>query len=357
MAQSLDPAKYEIAGDPFPVAEQVGSSISNPFFSVSANGVLVYRSGGFAGNSQLAWFDREGKPLWSVGPLGLYNDLALSLDGTRVATARRDIQSGNLDIWLLDVAHGVPTRFTFDAGLELDPVWSPDGRRVVFSSTRDGAFNLYQRGSAGVGRDEAVLKSNLEKHVYDWSSDGRYLIYTVTDPKTKADLWILPDPAGTNGEPKPTPFLVTPYNETEGQFAPAATGAQRWIAYVSDESGRYEVYVQPLAEGSSEPAGKFQISSDGGSQPRWRRDGKELYYIALDGKLMAAEINLARQFEHGVPKTLFTTRILRGGAASTDVFRYAPAPDGKRFLINSTAEDTTSSPITIVLNWSAGVKR
>jgi dipeptidyl aminopeptidase/acylaminoacyl peptidase len=358
MAQPLDAKTFELAGDAFPVAEQVGSNISNPFFSVSTNGVLVYRSGGSAGNTQLAWFGRDGKPLGVLGPIGLYNDVALSPDARRVAVSKRDPQGGHLDIWLMDVAHGVPTRFTFDPGLDTYPVWSPDGSRLVFASSRDGALNLYQKGSAGAGSEELLFKSDREKRSFDWSGDGRYLLYAVQDQKTKLDLWLLPDAAVASAERKPRPFLTTPYNESQGQFSPGPAGTPRWIAYASDESGRFEVYVEPFSESSSAPAGKFQISSDGGVQPRWRRDGRELYYIAPDGRLMAADVKTSPQFDHGVPTPLFQSRILGGGGGTgLGVFRYSPAPDGKRFLINSQAEEVASSPITAVLNWTAALKR
>ena len=242
--------------------------------------------------------------------------------------------------------------------MEYYPVWSPDGGRIVFSSSRDGMFNLFGKGSGGTGAEEAVLKSNLNKRPYDWSSDGRYLLFSVLDPKTKLDLWLLPDPAGSGGERKPRPFLTTPYNETQGQFSPVQTGALRWIAYVSDESGRPEVYVQPFSEMESASAGKFPISSQGGSQPRWRRDGKEIYYIALDGKLMAVDVKMTPQFEHSIPKPLFRARIFGSGTlAGGAYFRYAAAPDGKRFLIDSVAEETVQAPITVVLNWTAGLKK
>jgi Tol biopolymer transport system component len=358
MALPLDAKSFGPAGEAFPVAQEVGSNISFPFLSASATGALVYRSGQAGGETQLAWFDREGKLMGPVGPVGAYGDLALSPDGKRAAVSKRDQQSSNWDLWLMDVVHQVPTRFTFDPALEYYPAWSPDGGRIVFSSSRDGMFNLYGKGSGGTGAEEVVLKSNLNKRSYDWSSDGRYLLFSVLDPKTKLDLWLLPDPAGSGGDRKPRPFLTTPYNETQGQFSPVQTGALRWIAYVSDESGRPEVYVQPFSEMESASAGKFQISSEGGSQPRWRRDGKEIYYIALDGKLMAVDVKMTPQFEHSIPKPLFRARIFGSGAlAGGAYFRYAAAADGKRFLIDSVAEETVQAPITVVLNWTAGLKK
>ena len=368
MALPLDAKSFLPAGEAFPVAQEVGSNVSYPFVSASASGALVYRSGlpeGFpllgrqsGGGMQLAWFDREGKPMGTVGPAGGYADLALSPDGKRVAVSKLDLQASNWDIWLMDVVHQVPTRFTFDPATEYYPVWSPDGSRIIFGSSRDGMFNLYGKGSGGAGAEEAVFKSNLNKRPYDWSSDGRYLLFSVLDPKTKSDLWLLPDPAGSGGDRKPRPFLTTPYNETQGQFSPVQTGAQRWIAYVSDESGRSEVYVQPFSETESASSGKFQISSEGGAQPRWRRDGREIYYLAPDAKLMAVEVKMTPQFEHSVPKPLFRTRVFGGSVVAGGAYlRYAATADGKRFLIDSAVEETVQAPITVVLNWTAGLKK
>ena len=353
MAQPVDGRTVEVAGEAFPIAEQVGASISNPFFSVSANGVLVHRSGGLGGNNQLVWSDREGKSVGAVGPPGLYTDLALSPDGRRVAAGKRDPLSGNLDIWLIDVEHGVPGRFTFDPATESHPVWSPDASRVVFSSNRSGLNDLYQKGAGGTGADEILMKNSTTKYASDWSADGKYLIFESLDPKTNMDLWVVPDPAAS-GEHKPKPFLITPYIEIQAHFSPGPAGAQRWVAYTSDESGRQEIYVQPFVESSASSSGKFQVSSAGGNQPTWRRDGKELYYMAPDFKLMAVEVKLSPQFEHGAPKELFQTRAI--GAGSSTLMRYAPAPDGKRFLINSVVEESVSAPVTVVLNWTAGLK-
>jgi Tol biopolymer transport system component len=359
MAQPLDARTFDLAGEAFPIAEQIGNFLAYGYYSAATNGALAYRSGGrTSANTQLIWFNREGKPLGAVGPLGGYNDLALSRDGKRVAVSQDDPQPGKRDIWLVDMAHGVPQRFTFGPREDWCPVWSPDGRRLFFASRRDGPDNIYQKDSGGTGTDEPLLKSDLAKNPLDWSPDGRFLMYYVEDPKTKADLWILP----AGGDRKPMPFLQTPSNETQGQFSPgsegAPAGAPRWVAYSSDESGAWQIYVQPFPGGTSGRGGKFQVSTGGGLQPRWRADGKELFYIAPDGKLMAVEVKMSPRFETGIPKALFTTRI-SGGTTSVHVFRYAVAPDGKRFLINTMpqTDEPNASPITVVLNWTAGLKK
>ena len=349
MAQALDTRRFELAGEPFPVAEHVGSFRAMGYFSVSENGVLAYRSGASASGSQLLWFDRQGKSQGALGPPAFYLDVALSPDGKRAAAVQD--QTTNRDIWIIDVARNIPTRFTFDVAQDRFPVWSPDGTRLVFGSDRRarGIFDIYRKDAGYSGNEELLFKSGAP---LSWSPDGRNLLYLSNDPKTRADLWVLPDPAGAAGERKPTPYLQTPFNEVQGQFSPDG----RWIAYASDDAvqGQYQIYVQSFPPGT----GKFQISTGaGGTQPRWRRDGKELFYIAADGKLMAVEVKTGHGFEPGVPKPLFDPRILSGGPNAS--FRYDVAADGKRFLVNSTysaAENSAPDPITVVLNWTAGLK-
>jgi Tol biopolymer transport system component len=352
MAQALDAGSFEPSGEPFFVADQVGYVITNAFFSVSATGVLAYRSGSGV-NTHLTWFDREGKRLETVGPPGFYVEIQLAPDGKKVAVGKQDAQTGNRDLWLVDVEHGVPTRFTFDPAVDANPVWSPDGGRVVFNSTRDGVSNLFQKDAGGGRNEELLLKSDLEKRALDYSADGRFLLYGVFDPQTFSDIWVLP----LEGERKPFPFLNSRFGESQGQFSPGPAGAPRWVAYTSDESDRNEVYVQAFSGGPAGASGKFQISSQGGGQPRWRSDGQELYYLSLDSRLMAVEIKTSPQFQHGVPRPLFTTRIVEGGSALRVAARYSPSPDGKRFLISSQPEETASAPTTVVLNWTAGLKR
>jgi len=337
VAQAFDAASLALAGAPFRVAEQVERGRNNEAdFSVSETGVLAYQSGGTA-KTQLVWFDRNGKQLGAPGPPGDYLWPALSPDEKRVAIGRNDAQTGTSDIWLLDLARGIPSRFTFDPANDIYPVWSPDGSRIVSASNRDGAWNLYQKLSSGAGSEEAILKSSDSKIPNDWSLDGRFILYEQLSPNTQWDLWVLP----LFGERQPFPFLQTKFSEQSGVFAPDA----RWIAYQSDESGSYQVYVQ-----SFPPSGdKWQISSEGGSRPRFRRDGKELFYLAANGKLMAVEVKTnASSFEFGVPKPLFE--------AHTTGY-YAVTGDGQRFLLNPPIAESTGAPITVVLNWAAEVKR
>ena len=345
MGQAFDAKEGRIRGEPFPVAEQVWYDETVPglaSFSVSENGVLAYRSGGIR-TRQLVWFDRAGRPLGSVGPPGAYRDPWLSPDEKRMALARIDPQTGTQDIWLFELSRGVTSRFTFHPSDDATPLWSPDGSRIIFSSSRDGAPNLYQKVSSGAGSEEALLKSDVSKYPTGWSGNGRYIVYANWDPKTKWDLWVLP----MFGEQKQKSYLQTEFDTFQAQFSPDG----RWIAYASNESNpRYEVYVQPFPLSS----GKWQISSNGGAQPSWRRDGKELFYLAPDRRLMAVEVKTGSTFEPGTPKALFQTQVTGLVDARN---HYVVSGDGQRFLVNTIVQEASSSPITVVVNWTAGLKQ
>jgi len=344
MAQPFDADKLLLRGEPFPLAEQVSVNtvLGLANFSVSDNGVLTYMTGRFAAG-QPALFDRGGKLLSSVGPMGEYFNIFFSPDEKRVAAAITDAQSGTRDVWLVDIVRGTPTRFTFDPAEDFLPIWSPDGSRIVFASDRDGPGNLYQKSASGAGNEEELLKTNERKWPADWSRDGRFVIYTNLSQKTKLDLWVLP----VTGEQKPTPFLQSSFNEDYARFSPDG----RLVAYASDESGKFEVYVQTFPASG----GKWLVSTNGGVQPRWRRDGKELFYIAPDKKLMAVDVKLETStFEAGVPRALFQTRVV---SYPNPRNVYEVSADGQRFLIITPLEEATSTPITVVVNWNADLKR
>ena len=341
MAQSFDADKLQLSGEPFPVAEQVTYSgqFSYSNFSISETGVMVFWSGSLS-NRQLLWFDRSGKQLGAVGPPGEYNDIVLSPDEKRVALQR--IEGGSSDIWLMDLARGLPSRFTFHAADEDDPVWSPDGNTIVFSSSREGRFNLYRKVSSGAGNEEVLFKSEVEgKEGSDWSPDGRFILFDQAGGNNGSDIWALP----LFGDGKPYALLQTTFSESQGHFSPDG----RWFAYTSNESGRNEVYVQSFPPSG----GKWLVSTGGGAQPHWRRDGKELFYIAADRKLMAVAVTAGSGFETGAPKPLFQTQVVRYDAPN----RYEVRPDGQRFLVNSPMEEVSQTPITVILNWTAALKR
>ncbi len=347
MAQSFDDKRLELVGEPFPVAEEVDSLRAGfrfALFSVSQTGVLVYRSGS-SDSSQLIWFDREGKQLGMVGPRANYAVPWLSPDEKRVAFSGAGPEGGNADIWLIELARGTLTRFTFDPAADLSPVWSPDGSRILFASDRDGIADLYVRAASGAGKDEALVKSNNRKIATDWSMDGKFILYQENDPKTGYDIWVLP----LSGEQKPFPFLQTEFDERQGRFSPDG----KWIAYVSNESGKWQVYVQSFPA----PGSKWQVSTDGGAQPQWRRDGKELFYLAADRKIMAVDTSQSSHtFDAGALKALFELRIQSVGLPGIRNF-YAASGDGQRFLVTALLEEPTTTPTTVVLNWTADLKK
>jgi Tol biopolymer transport system component len=340
MAQPFDAKKLQATAEPFPIVEQVGRSgfFSLMTFSVSENGVLVYRSGGFA-NSSLVWFDRAGKKLGEVGEPGDYSNPALSPDERRLAVCVRDRQSERRDIWIGDLTRGTTSRFTFDPADDLNPVWSPDGSRIIFTSERKGQRDIYEKAASGTGQVQLLLESEYFKHTEDWSSDGKFLVYNA-HPQGSSDVWVLPL---SGGDEKARPLLEEAFSEHQAQFSPNG----RWLAYTSNETGQPQIYVQ-----SFPPAGgKWQVSMAGGLVAKWRRDGKELFYIERN-KLMAVEVNTdGSTFEAGIPKALFEANfgpILRNP--------YLVSGDGQRFLIITPVEQTTS-PITVVLNWFEELKR
>ena len=340
-AQNFDPVRLTLSGNAFAMAEQVATHmLLSPALSASAAGPIVYRPGSPAGQRQFAWFDRSGKEIGKVGDPDTADprDPSMSPDGHRLAV-RRNI-GGNVDIWLLEISRGVLSRFTFDAANETFPIWSPDGSRIAFSRNQEGG-RLYQKSATGAGNEELLLARPGIPNPTDWSPDGRFLLYRYTPPNMTTDIWALP----MQGERKPFPVVATNFIERDGQFSPDG----KWIAYQSDESGRFEIYIQPFPG----PGGKSQISKNGGAQVRWRRDGKELFYIGLDGRLMAVPIQVAAngQTIAGVPVPLFATHI--GGAVQgVSTQQYVVSPDGQRFLMNTVTDEGTS-PITVILNWKA----
>jgi Tol biopolymer transport system component len=247
-------------------------------------------------------------------------------------------ENGNNDIWVLDAVRNTSSRLTFE-GTAIIPIWSPDGNRILYRTQQPG--DLYQKLSSGAGTPEALFKSNTDKNPTDWSADERFVVYEAQGPKTGADVWVL----ATTGDRKPFPMLRSEFNEQQGRLSPD----NQWIAYSSDETGRPEVYVQSFPT----PGEKWQISTSGGADPRWRRDGKELFFISSDRKLMAVDIQAGSTFQAGLPRSLFDVRV----SGLIDVrTHYAVAADGRRFLVNTIDETDVAAPITVVLNWTARLR-
>lgn len=339
LAQGFDPERLELTGDPFPMVEHVTGETA---LSASAAGPVVYRStSADSGQRQLAWIDRSGRETEKV----VYRDTtsqgpALSHDGRRVAVFRH--ADGNTDIWSYETGRRAWDRLTFDAGDDIFPLWSPDGRHIVFASRR-GEMDLYRKLlSAPTGRGEERIFSTPEaKFPMDWSRDGRFLLYDSLDPKRGLDIWALP----MDGDRKPFEVVQTDFNERLAQFSPDGT----WIAYQSDKTGRVEIYVQPFPG----PGGDSRVSTDGGAQVRWNPNGKELFYIAADDRLMAVPIRFTAKgttIEAGTPLGLFATNV-GSTAINTNRQQYAVSPDGQSFVMNSILGESSPVPITVILNW------
>jgi Tol biopolymer transport system component len=316
-------------------------------FTVSDNGRLAYQTG-LSVPSQLRWFDRGGKQLGVLGEPGLEGFVTLSPDGSRVAVTSFDWNSSDIDVWVYDVARASRTRFTYDAAnAEFAPVWSPDGQRIVFGSTRQGVVDMYVKSTLGAGAEELLFSSDQAEQPTNWSPDGRFLAFMSSAKEvaifgipSSADVRVLP----LFGDRTPVAFLQTRFAEAQAHFSPDG----RWLAYVSTESGRAEVYVAPFPG----PGGKVPISTAGGTQPRWRRDGAEVFYVA-GNRLMAAAVNGQRAtFEVGAARPLFEIRPRTGLGPFYDV-----SADGQRFLVNTMVDQGTSTPITLVVNWPALLKK
>jgi Tol biopolymer transport system component len=306
-------------------------------FSVSNDGVLAYRTGETGG--RLLWRDRSGRDLDTLGDPGDYSNPALSPGGDRVTFSLADPRSSKVDIWVRDLARGVSSRFTLGPGTNLRPIWSADGATIVFASDRGGIYDLYEKPVKGSGEEKLLLHSEENKSAASWTSDGKYIAYASQNPKTQWDLWALP----TFGDKKPIPIAVTPFIEQNPMFSPDG----KYVAYISNESGRNEIYVQTFPE----PSGKWQVSNGGGSDPSWRGDGKELYYRSPDQKLMAVDIRLGSDFQAGVPHALFPIQVRTGAPRN----KYTPSADGQRFMVAAPLGRDAMSPTTIVLNWPQGM--
>jgi serine/threonine protein kinase/Tol biopolymer transport system component len=341
VAQRFDPKGHLLVGEPFPVAEQVAEGRPNFYgFSVSTNGVLAWRRRASAGLNELAWFDRTGNRLGAVGEPADYSNPALSPDEKRLAVSRRDPSTKTRDIWLFDLVRGVGSRFTFDPADDTNPVWSPDGAKIAFTSNRKGKRDLYWKNSNGTGEEELILASTLDKNAEYWSPDGKLLLFNMqpNSMASRAALMSLEMPPDRNA--KPAQVIASSSNHQKVEFSPDG----KFIVYWSNESQKYEVYVQNFP-----PAGgKWQVSVAGGNDPHWRGDGKEIFY-RQDNQLMAAPARTnGASFEAGVSRRLFEVRVPSGGRNA-----FAVSRDGQRFLVNTfVAEDVNSLPIIVLVNWT-----
>jgi serine/threonine protein kinase/Tol biopolymer transport system component len=337
LRQRFDPEHLQMTGEATPVVEHVAriAEIGSGGFSASATGVLTYRSS-TRHSTQFAWFDRNGRMLESVGPPGDYRTPALSPDEKRLAYA--DDDKG--DIWILDLSRRAPSRFTYTtSSLETAPVWSPDGTKIIYRSTQHGG-SVFEKSATGTVAERLIVKARINGPS-QVSRDGKSLLYFAT-PEGQAvqDIFVL----SLTGEPKPVPIVQSPFVDVEPQLSPD----ERWLAYLSNETGRHEVYVQPFPPTGS----KWQISNGGARQPLWSHDGKELFFVSDARKLYAVDIRSGSGFDFGIPRLLFELRANVFNARNS----YVPSRDGQRFLVNMLL-DEAASPINVVLNWTAGLKK
>jgi len=340
LARPFDVGRLAPTGEPSLVADNVDFR----GFSPSENGALAFTSNG-PEIMQPTWFGRGGRRLGTVGEPGPYNQIALSPDGRQAAVQRVDPTRETADIWLLDVTRGVLSQFTFPPTDAKDPVWSPDGRRLAFAARQaEGTTRvvIFQKELGGSAEEPVLPDSVRRAFVEDWSRDGRFLFYGAGIGGSEG-LWAVP----LLGDRKPFPVVQSPFNNDEPQLSPDG----RFLAYMSYEAGQWDVYVQAFPKQGP----RTRISTGGGAQPKWRADGRELFYLTPDGTLMAVDIKAGATLEPNVGRKLFSTSL--GTSTSPGLDQYVVAADGQRFLVLEPAADAAASPITVVLNWPAGLKK
>ena len=342
VAQKFDLRSYTVSGEPRTISDgvQYFPQTDLALFSAATGGPLVLQTGKGVDKSRLVWFDRTGKQVGAFGAEGWFANPAISPDGKRVAYEQTDRDGRHVDIWTRDLATDAVTRMTFGPGLNEQPVWSPDGKRIGFGSNQARSWALSERNADGSGgQQEIIAATGGRLGFWDWSRDGKYqllmrdheVVYrSVVDNKLQE-------------------FLPSKWTIRNVQFSPD----HRWVAYASNETGAWEIFVSPFPGGN----GKWQVSEGGGEEPRWRRDGKELFYLSPEGKIMAVLAKAGESnFEPGAPASLFQTR-LRQPISAMDNISYDVTADGQRFLINTKTEDTNPAPVSIILNWTAEMER
>ena len=344
VARAFDAKALRFTGPSVPVAANVGMSGGGyAYFSVSATGVLAYGGKLGTATSQMSWLDREGQNVGTVGQPDIYTDPMLSPDGTELAVSVGT--RSKRQIWIFDTKRGTASRLTFDPADDAFPTWSSDGASILFSSTLNSEdFDIFQKAANGLGATKPILETkNQTKGMDDVSPDGRYALYVWVTGANTAELWALP----LFGERKPFAFVQGSFGAYSARFSPNG----RYVAYESNETGRFEIYVETFPQ----PAGRWQISATGGEEPTWRRDGKEMFYLTPDKKLMAVPVSTdSASFQAGIPKQLFQAQLISDTNARNT---YAASPDGQRFLMLVPAGEPKTVPITVVVNWQALLKK
>jgi serine/threonine protein kinase len=344
LAQRFEAGALTLEGEPITIAERVARhpNFSRDLYSVSDTGVLVFDPVIARQSKQLIWVDRSGKTIGATGAVGGFSTPSLAPDEIRAVVDRVNPESDTREIWVMDLNGGGASRFTFDPNDDVNPIWLPDGSRIVWASNREGPYKLFIKPASGVGQDQAWSPSSRLTVATGRSADGQYVISYEVDPATKRDVWI----RRLDAPEKPLQILASPANEIGGPVSPDG----RWLAYASDETGDYEIYVTSFPDGR----GKWQLSTGGGIGPAWRKDGKELFFYSRDGQVMAVDVNGATNFEASAPHALFE---FRSGNGLTFVSPFAAAADGKRFLLNTIVDESGGAPLTLVINWQELLRR
>jgi Tol biopolymer transport system component len=336
VAHRFDPERLTLSGDPIPLADHVSENSTRALVSVSTDGAIAFQAGTTGVTSELVWLDRTGKELGKIGQPDSYLDLALSPDGSRIAYSLNDSRSDTRDVWVRDLTRDTASRLTFDPANELSPIWSADGARVLYMSNRGGHFECLAKAANGTGDEQAVYKiANVNISTRDVSRDGRWLVLGRFGAGEQPSTIVAPGDG--KGEAVRIPGSGA---QSGGQMSPDG----RFIAYWSNETGTPEIYVQTWPLGG----GKWQISNGGGLVPRWRRDGKELFYRNGTFEFYAVAVTLEPRFSAGIPQQLFKRR-LQGDNPSTP--SWTVTADGQKFLLNAALATTQAVPFTVVLNW------
>jgi Tol biopolymer transport system component len=353
MAHPFDTRRLRIYGEP--VAIDQGIPFFDPTgaatFSVSRDGILVYATS--ESPSRLVWVDRAGKELSDIaGPADFFGTPRLSPDEQKVVISQRTPKNGGADVWMFERGRKGGARLTFDPGIEATPTWSPDGKRIVFSSAQKAAPQLRWKDVTATGSGEAIAPGPFQ-FANDWSKNGRYILFQTSGGDSGSGVWIMPAASGEAIPRKPVQLIQETFPAIGGAFSPDG----KWIAFVSGESGRFEVYAQAFQGGDSPRVygERHRISTGGGLLPRWRGDGKELFFVGGDNRLMSAAIKFEPAFQAAEPAALFRLRSAIG-TLPADASGFDVAHDGQHFVVVVT-DSADAPPLTVVVNWQAGLKK